>query len=111
MKFRQIPFHTICAAPTTQSRKGRARRPSPHSEDELLLNGLRGLRCRGNCGCCLLALFREVVAVPEILVELAGQLRGARAKSRPAAFKEEDRHNAALRRVGVGDEPAKASAF
>ena len=59
------------------------------------------------CG-SLLALVGEVVAVPEVLVELAGQLGGAGAEGGPSAFEEEDGDQAALRRIGVGGEPAEA---
>src|SRR5208282_4932957 len=74
-----------------------------------LLFGLR--RGSGHGGGFLLVLGREVIALPEILVELAGDLRGAGAEGGPAAFEEEDRHHAALRRIRIRREPAKAGSL
>src|SRR5580658_5474691 len=65
-----------------------------------------GRHGRRGCGCRVFA--GKVVAVPKILVERPGQFGGARTKGRPAALKEEDRHQAALRRIGVGDKPSEA---
>ena len=59
----------------------------------------------------LLALVRKIVAVPEILVELAGQLSSAGAEGGPAAFEEEDCDQAALRRIGPGGKPAKTGSL
>src|ERR1035437_9599687 len=84
--------------------KGRERTP-------LLLRLLPLAGSRPQGGCVLLPLGGEPVVIPEILVERACHLRGARPKRRPSAFQEEDRHQAALRRVGPRSEPAEAGAI
>jgi hypothetical protein len=50
-------------------------------------------------GSFLLAVSGEPVAIPEVLVELAGKLSGAGAENGAAAFKEEDCHQVPLRRI------------
>src|ERR1035437_2631903 len=84
--------------------KGRERAPL------LLRLILQGGAGRDRC-CVLLPLGGEPVVVPEILVERAGHLGGARPKRRSSAFQKEDRYQAALRRVGPRSEPAEAGAL
>ena len=86
---------------------------SDHGELLLLCGALhRGRRLRGGGQRGGLGyrgvLLGKIVVVPEILVELAGELGGAGTEGRPAAFQEEDRDQAALGRVGLGGEPAEA---
>ena len=49
----------------------------------------------------------KVVFVPEVLVELASELGGARAEGGAAALEEEDGDQAALGSIGIGGEPAE----
>src|ERR1700761_7104439 len=89
----------------------------------LLEGGLPLLRVHGRLrsavlshGCCgrcrgLLVLRLEVIVVPQVTVELACNLSRVRTGSPPAAFKEEHRHQAALRRIGEGCKPAKVGAI
>src|SRR5487761_2371665 len=65
---------------------------------------------RDNAG-CLLGLIDEVVVIPEVAVEGAGKLGRAGTEGGAAAFKEEDRNQAALRRVRVRGEPAETGSF
>src|SRR5579863_10192014 len=66
-------------------------------------------RDRPECGGGL-RLLGEVIVVPEIAIERAGQLGGARTERRPSALEEKDRHQAAHRGVRVRGKPAEASA-
>src|ERR1700739_185916 len=70
---------------------------------------LPGSRCARHLhrGMGLRALVGKVVAIPEVLVELAGQLRSARTESRPSAFEEKHRDQAAWRCFGVRNNPAE----
>jgi hypothetical protein len=52
-------------------------------------------------GVCLGAFVGEVVAIPQVFVELAGQLGSARTKGGPAAFEKEDCDQASLRCLRV----------
>ena len=60
-----------------------------------LRNRLRHSRCWRRLG--LNFLIRKVIAVPEILVESAGQLGSAGTEGGPSAFQKENGHQAALR--------------
>src|ERR1035437_4137484 len=79
-------------------------------ENTALLLQLLGGSCR-NGSRVLLALSGEVVAVPEVLVEGAGEFCGAGAEGGPSALEKENRHQTALRRIGIRGEPAEAGAL
>ena len=78
------------------ARGGRLSVESTNAGELNLLSGMRG----GTDGSSfLLAVSGKPVAVPEILVELAGKLSSAWAENGAATFKEEDCDQVSLRRV------------
>ena len=60
-----------------------------------LLSGVRG----ADGSSFLLTVSGKPVAIPEIFIELAGELSGARAEGGTSAFKKEHSHEVALGRV------------
>src|ERR1700757_1412904 len=84
------------------------------SRNLLLVDAGRGY------GCCLAGLYGlrllcwlplgKVAVIPEVLVEVASEFGGLRPEGRTSAFKEDDRDDAAVLRIGVGGEPPETGA-
>src|ERR1700722_2301712 len=91
----QSEFRWASALLHGSCRNGRWRRPG--SGDWRLRSSQARLR--------LLVGLAKVIVIPEICVKRAREFSSARAECGPAAFEEEDRHQAALRRLRISSEP------